>query len=45
MGLWYILEYQYPKEMGLDNLSCLTFKFSEGPQGIMGNFSFRFPPM
>ena len=24
MGLWYILEYQYPKEMGLADLSCLT---------------------
>jgi len=44
MGLWYILEYQYPKEMGLADLSCLTFKFSEDPKGIMGNFSFRFPP-
>ena len=44
MGLWYILEYQYPKEMGLADLSCLTFKFSEEAAGIMGNFSFRFPP-
>ena len=44
MGLWYILEYQYPKEMGLADLSCLTFKFTEDPKGIMGNFSFRFPP-
>ena len=44
MGLWYILEYQYPKEMGLADLSCLSFRFSQEATGIKGNFSFRFPP-
>merc|ERR1712183_896051 len=44
MGLWYIPEYQYPKEMGLADLSCLSFRFSQEATGIKGNFSFRFPP-
>lgn len=44
MGHWYILEYQYPREMALTDLSCLSFRFSESEDGIVGNFSFRFPP-
>ena len=27
MGLWYILEYQYPTEMAVADLSCLSFRF------------------
>ena len=26
MGLWYILEYQYPTEMAVADLSCLSFR-------------------
>jgi len=44
MGQWYILEYQYPKEMPQANLACLSFHFKEDQEGIIGNFSFRFPP-
>jgi len=43
MGTWYILEYQYPREMEVTDLSCLKFKFSKGSEAINGNFSFRFP--
>merc|ERR1712154_5904 len=45
MGSWFIQEYQYPKEMNMADLSCLMFKFYEDATGIMGNFSFRFPPV
>ncbi len=30
--------------MELADLSCLSFQFQEGAHGILGNFSFRFPP-
>jgi len=45
MGPWYILEYQYPKEMKMADLSCLMFRFYEEQTDIMGNFTFRFPPV
>ena len=45
MGPWYIQEYQYPREMNMADLSCLMFKFYEDATGIMGNFTFRFPPV
>ena len=45
MGSWFIQEYQYPKEMKMADLSCLMFKFYEDATGIMGNFTFRFPPV
>merc|ERR1719150_1304237 len=45
MGPWYIQEYQYPREMNMADLSCLMFKFYEDATGIMGNFTFRFPPI
>merc|ERR1712130_723039 len=44
MGLWYILEYQYPTEMAVADLSCLSFRFREAEEGIIGNFTFKFPP-
>jgi len=44
MGHWYILEYQYPRSMELGDLSCLSFQFQESNSGILGNFTFRFPP-
>ena len=44
MGPWYILEYQYPGEMKMADLSCLMFKFYEDQADIRGNFTFRFPP-
>ena len=30
MGLWYILEYQYPREMAVADLSCLSFRSHRG---------------
>ena len=33
MGLWYILEYQYPTEMAVADLSCLSFRFRSGVGG------------
>ncbi|XP_023324477.1 uncharacterized protein LOC111698387 [Eurytemora carolleeae] len=44
MGHWYILEYQYPREMKLTDLSCLSFDFNAAGEDIVGNFSFRYPP-
>merc|ERR1719278_374417 len=41
MGLWYILEYQYPTEMAVADLSCLSFRFREAEEGIIGNFTFN----
>merc|ERR1712241_1636054 len=45
MGSWFIQEYQYPKEMKMADLSCLMFRFYEEQTDIMGNFTFRFPPV
>ena len=47
MGPWYILEYQYPHEMKMADLSCLMFRFYQDAteSAIMGNFTFRFPPV
>jgi hypothetical protein len=30
--------------MEMADLSCLSFHFQEAEYGIVGNFSFRFPP-
>lgn len=44
MGKWYIQEYQYPRETSVSDFSCTALTFSKGADGILGNFTFRFPP-
>lgn len=45
LGEWYVLEYEYTKEMRVKDLSCVGFHFSLTEyQDIVANFTFRFPP-
>ena len=44
LGDWYVLEYEYPKEMRLKDISCVGLHFSLTSFGdILTNFTFRFP--
>ncbi len=45
MGDWYVLEYEYTKEMRMKDLSCVAFKFTlTEDEDLISNFTFRFPP-
>ncbi|CAB4068700.1 unnamed protein product [Lepeophtheirus salmonis] len=45
LGDWYVLQYQYPNEKKLKDLSCIGFHFAKNAfsADIVSNFTFRFP--
>jgi hypothetical protein len=45
LGNWFVLEYQYPKEIRLHDIGCVQMHYSAlGIGDIISNFTFRFPP-
>ena len=45
LGNWYVLEYQYAREMRLRDIGCVQLHYTAlGVGDIISNFTFRYPP-